>query len=158
MPKTKLESIAFTAVTAWIMVYIMTVYNTALQHGRLENSMLLTALKGMWLEFALIFLCAYCISGPAAKRLAFRVVRPGDRPIAVILAIQVFTVVLQVLLASLLGAYYAGGLTPQFVSAYLTACACNFIMAMPAQLLVAGPAARALFRLVFRRGARAERA
>ena len=30
MPETKVESIIFTAVTAWIMVYIMTLYNTVI--------------------------------------------------------------------------------------------------------------------------------
>ena len=33
MPKPKLESIVFSAVTAWIMVYIMTLYNTVLATG-----------------------------------------------------------------------------------------------------------------------------
>lgn len=30
MPKTKGESIFFTAITAWMMVYVMTLYNTAI--------------------------------------------------------------------------------------------------------------------------------
>ena len=33
MPKTKFESVVFTAITAWIMVYIMTLYNTVLASG-----------------------------------------------------------------------------------------------------------------------------
>ena len=30
MPKTKFQSVVFTAITAWIMVYVMTLYNTVL--------------------------------------------------------------------------------------------------------------------------------
>lgn len=30
MPKTKFESLIFTAITAWTMVYIMTLYNKVL--------------------------------------------------------------------------------------------------------------------------------
>ncbi len=95
MPKTKFESVIFTAVIAWIMVYIMTLYNTVLATGTFVNETFLIALEGMRLEFVIIFLCAYFISSPVAKHFAFCVVKSGDRPIAIILAIQTFTVVAQ---------------------------------------------------------------
>ena len=152
MPKTKLESVIFTAVTAWLMVYGMTLYNLVLATGSFTNASFLLALKEMWLEYVIIALCAYFISSPIAKKLAFRVVRPGDRPIAIILSIQVFTVVCQVALASIIGVWHGFGFTSQFVPNYLLTYCRNFIMALPLQLLVAGPLARAGFRAVFRRG------
>ena len=152
MPKTKLESVIFTAVTAWLMVYGMTLYNLVLATGSFTNASFLLALKEMWLEYVIIALCAYFISSPIAKKLAFRVVRPGDRPIAIILSIQVFTVVCQVALASIIGVWHGFGFTGQFVPNYLLTYCRNFIMALPLQLLVAGPLARAGFRAVFRRG------
>lgn len=97
-------------------------------------------------------LCAYFISSPAAKKLAFRVVRPGDRPIAIILTIQVFTVVCQVALASILAVWHGWGFTVHFVPNYLLSYCRNFLMALPLQLLVAGPVARGLFRKIFRAG------
>lgn len=151
MPKTKPESVFFTALTAWLMVYGMTLYNLVLAMGSFTNSSFLLALKEMWLEYVVIFLCAYFISGPAAKKLAFRVVQPGDRPIAIILCIQVFTVLCQVALASILAVWHGNGFTVQFVPDYLTAYCRNLLMAMPLQLLAVGPAARAVFRAVFRR-------
>ncbi len=151
MPKTKFESVIFTAVTAWIMVYIMTLYNTVLATGTFVNATFWIALKGMWLEFVIIFLCAYFISSPVARHFAFRVVKPGDRPIAIIFAIQTFTVVFQVALASILGVWHGYGFTSQFIPNYLTIYCRNFIMALPVQLFLAGPIARALFRLLFRR-------
>ena len=84
MPETKLESVVFTAVTAWIMVYIMTLYNTVLAAQSFTNITFLSALKGMWVEYVLIFLCAFFISGKLAKKLAFRVVKQGDRPVFII--------------------------------------------------------------------------
>ena len=78
-------------------------------------------------------------------------VRPGDRPIAVIVTIQVFTVVSQVALASVLGVWHGYGFTRQFLPNYLTVYCRNFIMALPVQLFLAGPLARALFRRLFRR-------
>ena len=152
MPKTKLESVFFTAVTAWLMVYGMTLYNLVLATGSFTNASFLLALKEMWLEYILIALAAYFISSPVAKRLAFRVVQPGDRPIAIILTIQVFTVVCQVALASVLGVWHGFGFTSQFVPNYLLTYCRNFLLALPLQLLIAGPLARAVFRGLFRRG------
>lgn len=151
MPKTKFESVIFTAITAWLMVYIMTLYNTVLVSGTFMNATFLTALKEMWLEFVIIFLCAYFISSHLAKHFAFRVVKPGDRPIFMILAIQIFTVISQVALASILGVWHGYGFTSQFVPNYLSVYCRNFILALPVQLLLVGPIARALFRLMFRR-------
>lgn len=99
----------------------------------------------------IIFVCAYFISSHVAKYFAFRVVKPGDRPIAIIFAIQVFTVVSQVALASILGVYHGYGFTSQFISNYLITYCKNYIMALPVQLFIAGPAARLFFRTVFRR-------
>lgn len=149
MPRTRLESAIFTAITAWFMVYIMTLYNTVMTMGTFTNSTFLTALKGMWLEYIIIFLCAYFISGHIAKYFAFHVVQQDDRLIAIIFAIQVFTVVSQVALASILGVYHGYGFSSQFVPDYLTTYCKNFIMALPAQLFIAGPIARLIFRSIF---------
>ena len=151
MPKTKFETIIFTAVTAWIMVYIMTLYNIVLATGSFTNATFLVALKGMWVEFIIIFLCAYFISGKVAKYFAFRVVQPGDRPIAIIFVIQIFTVVSQVALASILGVYRRYGFTNQFIPQYLLTYCKNFVMALLVQLFIAGPAARFVFRKIFKR-------
>lgn len=150
MPKTKLESIVFTAITAWMMVYLMTLYNIILASGTFVNATFLTALKTMWVEFVLIFLCAYFLSSRVAKHFAFKVVKPTDRPIAIIFAIQTFTVVSQVTLASILGVCHGYGFTAQFVPDYLITYCRNFIMALPLQLFLVGPIARTLFRTLFR--------
>lgn len=156
MPKTKFQSVIFTAVTAWIMVYIMTLYNTVLAMGSFANATFLIALKGMWIEYIIIFLCAFFISSHIAKYFAFRVVKPGDRPIAIIFAIQVFTVVSQVALASILGVYHGYGFTNQFIPNYLVTYCKNFIMALPVQLFIAGPITRWIFRSIFERGEKKE--
>lgn len=78
MPKTRFQSVVFTAITAWMMVYCMTLYNTVLATGAFTNKTFLYALRGMWLEYLIIFLCAFFIAGHVAKYFAFRVVQPGD--------------------------------------------------------------------------------
>lgn len=151
MPETRKESIIFTLITAWIMVYIMTLYNTVLAEGRFVNKTFITAIEVMWLEYIIIFLCAYFISGKVAKYFAFRIVKPKDRPILIIFSIQIFTVVSQVALASIIGVYHGYGFNSRFIPNYLMTYCRNFIMALPVQLFIAGPIARAIFRGIFRR-------
>lgn len=152
MPKTKFESVVFTAITAWTMVYIMTLYNKVLDYGSFTNETFWIALKAMWGEYILSFLCAFFISSRVSKFFAFRIVQPGDRPILIIFAIQTFTVVSQVALMSILGVFERFGVTDQFIPNYIYNYCLNFLMALPAQLLISGPIARALFRSIFRRG------
>ena len=148
MPRTKGESIFFTAITAWMMVYVMTLYNTVLATGSFTNSTFLIALKGMWVEYVIIALLAYFVSSRLAKLCAFRIVQPGDRPIFIILTIQTFTVLWQVAFASVIGVYHGYGFTGNFIPNYLTTYCKNFIMALPLQLIIVGPLARLIFRTV----------
>lgn len=149
MPKTKGESIFFTAITAWMMVYVMTLYNTVLATGTFQNFTFFIAFKNMWVEYVIIALLAYFVSGNLAKACAFRVVQPGDRPIFIILTIQTFTVIWQVAFASILGVYHGYGFTANFLPHYLIAYCKNFIMAFPMQLVIVGPLARLIFRKIF---------
>lgn len=148
MPRTKGESIFFTAITAWMMVYVMTLYNTVLATGGFTNSTFLIALKGMWVEYVIIALLAYFVSSRLAKLCAFKIVQPGDRPIFIILTIQTFTVIWQVAFASVIGVYHGYGFTGNFIPNYLTTYCKNFIMALPLQLIIVGPLARLIFRTV----------
>ncbi len=149
MPRTKGETVFFTAITAWMMVYVMTLYNIVLSMGSFTNVTFLIALKEMWVEYVIIALLAYFVSGHLAKMCAFRVVQPGDRPICIIFMIQIFTVIWQVTFASVLGVYHGYGFTDNFVPDYLTTYCKNFIMALPLQLIIVGPLARLIFRTLF---------
>ena len=141
MPKTKFEAIVFTAITAWMIVYVMTLYNTVLATSSFTNSTFLIVLKSMWIEFVIIFLCAYFISS--------KVVQPTDRGIVIVLMIQVFTVISQVALASILGVYHSYGFDTQFIPHYLITYCRSFMIALPVQLFIVGAMARYLFRVLF---------
>ena len=136
MPKTRGQSIFFTAITAWMMVYCMTLYNTVLATGSFTNYSFLIALKGMWIEYIIIGLLAYFVSSHVAKFFAFRVVQPGDRPIFIILCIQTFTVVSQVFFASIIGLYHGYGFTANFLPDYIMTYCKNFVMAFPLQIFI----------------------
>lgn len=149
MPKTRGESIFFTSITAWMMAYVMTLYNTVLATGTFTNLTFFIALKNMWIEYIIIGLLAYFVSSHLAKMCAFRVVQPGDRPIFIIFAIQTFTVIWQVAFASVISVFHGHGFTANFIPDYLTTYCKNFILAFPLQLIFVGPLARFIFRMLF---------
>ena len=149
MPKTRGESIFFTSITAWMMVYVMTLYNTVLATGTFTNLTFFIALKNMWIEYIIIGLLAYFVSSHLAKMCAFRVVQPGDRPIFIIFAIQTFTVIWQVAFASVISVFHGHGFTANFIPDYLTTYCKNFILAFPLQLIFVGPLAIFIFRMLF---------
>lgn len=69
MPKTKLQNFIFTLLTAIFMAYFMIVYNIAIKSPvSLENHTFLIALKEFWLEGIIVFISAYGIASPIAKK------------------------------------------------------------------------------------------
>ena len=63
--------------------------------------------------------------------------------------IQVFTVISQVSLASILGVYHSYGFDTQFIPHYLITYCRSFMIALPVQLFIVGSMARYLFRVLF---------
>lgn len=140
MPKTTHESIFFTLVTAWMMVYGMTLYNLVRLSSQFTNASFLLVLKEMWLEY-ILDRALRLLSPPAAgPQAGIPVVQPGDRPICIILCIQVFTVLCQVALASILAVWHGNGFTAQFLPDYLSAYCRNFLFALAAPDFTGRPA------------------
>lgn len=148
MPSNKKESFIFTLITAWMMVYIMTLYNIVLASNSFTNYTFLIAIKSMWIEYVYIFLCAYFISSKLALKCSTYIIKKDDRAIFKIVIIQVFTVLFQVLFASILGTIKGYGLTSNFLPNYLITYTKNFMLALPLQVFIVGPLARKIFRII----------
>lgn len=151
MPKSKLEQFVFTIITAFLMVYGMTIYNTVLNTDTFENMTFLYALRSMWIEFVIVFLCAMFIVPPIAKKLAFKIVSPTDRPMLIILSIQTFTVITMVTIITAFVIILHNGFTNQLIPIYLKSYVVNFAMALPLQIFLVGPITRKIFRTLFRK-------
>lgn len=154
MPRNKKESIIFTLITAWMMVYAMTLYNIVLASNCFTNYTFIVAFKNMWIEYIIIFLCAYFISSKLAKRCSSYIIMEDDRSIFKIVIIQIFTVLFQVLFASILGTVKGYGLTVNFLPNYLITYTKNFMLALPLQVFIVGPLARKIFRIIINRGSK----
>lgn len=156
MPQNKRESLIYTVLMCFLMVLWMSFYNVALQQGELS----LAVFQAGWLGFPLAYVCGMCLDwflvGPLAKAFAFRfLVKPESRPLSKIVAISCCMVVGMVCFMSLYGAlegcFHSGAWGLWFVR-WMQNIPRNFIMALPFQLLVAGPVVRRVFRLAFPEG------
>ncbi len=89
MPKTKFEDFIFTIIMATIMVYGMVVYNVALAMGGLTNQTFLIAVHELPIMVPVAFVLEFFIVGKIAPMLAFKVMRPDDRPQLITYAISI---------------------------------------------------------------------
>lgn len=149
MPKTKFQEFIFTLITSGCIIFIMGVYNVAIHTGGLQAATFSHALHSFPLEWFIGFLCAFFIASKTSKYFAFRVAKPTDRPIFIILYIQTFTVCTMVPLMSLLGTIESSGITSNLIFIWLQTICLNFIIAYPLQILVVGPFCRFVFRHLF---------
>lgn len=156
MPRNKRESLIYTVLMCFTMVLWMSMYNVTLHMGRLN----METLKEGWLGFPFAYLYAivfdwFIVSKPA-KAVAFRYfAKPESSVMRKVIAVSCCMVIPMVVVMSLYGGLEAcvksgnWGLLPVI---WLTNIPKNIIMALPFQLLVAGPLVRRVFRSAFPEG------
>lgn len=153
MPQNKRESLIYTIIMCFTMVLWMSFYNVAIQMGGVHAAVFSEG----WLGFPLAYVCAMCLDwfvvSKLAKGFAFRfLVKPESSDMKKIVAISSCMVVGMVFFMSLYGAAEGcvrSGAWNHLLLSWLINLPRNFIMALPFQLLVAGPLVRRVFRHVF---------
>lgn len=151
MPKTIFQSIIFTTMIVFCMVYCMTVYTISLNSGGLSYGVFLTALKEMWVEFVVVFLLIFCFVTKTARKLALRIFNPeNDNPTFLILSIQSFTVCIIVPLITLFATFFHNGFTSEWFVQWITLAFTCYPMAFFLQIFLVGPLVRNVFRLIFK--------
>ncbi len=153
MPHNKRESLIYTVLMCFTMVLWMSFYNVAIQMGGVHGAVFVNG----WVGFPLAYICAmlldWFVVSKAAKWFAFRfLIKPESSDMKKIIAISSCMVVGMVFFMSLYGAGEGcvhSGEWNHLVLNWLINIPRNFIMALPFQLLVAGPLVRRLFRAAF---------
>jgi hypothetical protein len=97
------------------------------------------------------FILETFIAGPLAKKIAFRLVTPGEeKPIFIILAISVLSIWLMCPMMSFAATIlFKGGFNSQIIATWAQLTVTNFPMAFFWQLFVAGPLVRLVFGKIF---------
>jgi hypothetical protein len=136
MPKNKLQDVVLTAIMATVMVYGMIVYNVALNTGTVNGTTFLAALNELYIMAPIAFVLELFIVGKIARKLAFTVMKPTDRPQCIMCPVM-----------SLIATFLFK--QPSF-GTWVKTWALNFPMAIFYQMFYCGPFVRMIFRCIFR--------
>ncbi len=148
MPKNKFQDIIFTLIMASVMVYGMVVYNVALNIGGVTGQTFLLALHELPIMVPIAFILEFFIVGKIAKMLAFKVMRPDDRPQFITYAISICICCIMCPIMSLAATILFKD-TKTF-GTWVQTWAMNFPMALLYQMFYCGPLVRLIFRTIFR--------
>lgn len=152
MPSNKRESFVYTIMMCFVMVFWMSLYNIFLHSGAFTFEVL----KSAWLGLPLGYCCAllldwFIVSGPA-KKIAFKLLPTFASPLRKILTISTCMVLPMVFFMSLYGTLEVLSQTHEWHLLFIiwvTNILKNLVMALPFQILIAGPLVRKVFRRVF---------
>lgn len=156
MPQNKRESLIYTLMMCFVMVFWMSMYNVTLHMGGFN----VETVKEGWLGFPIAYIYAmlfdWFLVSKLAKSFAFRyLVKPDSSVLRKVIAVSCCMVVPMVIVMSFYGGLEACVKTGEWNALpviWLTNIPKNFIMALPFQLLIAGPFVRKVFRGAFPEG------
>jgi len=148
MPKNKFQDVIFTIIMATIMVYGMVVYNVALSMGGLTNEAFLIALHELPIMVPIAFVLEFFAVSKLAGMLAFKVMKPDDKPQFITYAISICICCIMCPIMSLVATILFKD-TKDFAT-WVQTWAFNFPMAIMYQLFYCGPFVRLIFKAIFR--------
>lgn len=151
MPKTKAQNIIFTILMAFAMVYAMICYNIAINLGGMNNEVFLLAFHELVIMWPLAFVLEFFVVEKLSHLIAFRVVTPKDRPVAITLAISCVIVCLMCPVMSLAAAILFKHPGKEIIAVWFQTTVMNFPMALCWQVFFAGPFVRLVFRSLFKK-------
>lgn len=147
MPKNKFQDVIFTAIMAVVMVYGMIVYNVALNMRGISTGTFFAALHELPVMAPIAFILEFFVVGKIAKMLAFKVIRPDDRPQFITYAISICICCIMCPVMSLIATIL---FKEPGMGTWIQTWAMNFPMAILYQMFYCGPVVRLIFRFIFR--------
>lgn len=149
MPKTNFQNVIFTLMMAFLMVYAMICYNISLNIGEMTNQVFLMAFQEMKIMWPAAFILEFFIVDKLAHILAFRMVKPDDRPIVITIAISIMIICIMCPIMSFIATLLFKNADSQFIAVWLQTTFLNFPVAFFWQLMYCGPFIRFVFRKMF---------
>lgn len=150
MPQTKFQSVVFTLMMVFFMVFSMTVYTLTLNMGGLTYYTFLLAIKEMWIEYVIVFVLIFFFISPTALKAAKNHVDPRKiSPLIFTVTVQTFTVLMTVPIVTLIVTFIHNGFTVDWMTSWITTAAKCLPCAFFIQICYVGPMVRFLFRHIF---------
>lgn len=153
MPKTKFQSVIFTIIMAFAMVYPMICYNISLNIGGMTNEVFLLAFHELLIMWPVAFVLEMFVVERLAKKLAFTFINPAKvtQPIVITLSISAMIVCLMCPMMSLVATILFKSAGTEFFAVWVETTIKNFPMAFFWQMFFAGPIVRLVFRTIFKK-------
>ena len=148
MPKNKFQDVIFTIIMATIMVYGMVVYNVALNTGGVTGQTFISAVHELPIMVPAAFVLEFFVVGRIARKLAFTVMKPDDRPQFITYAISVCICCIMCPIMSLIATLLFK--ETKIFGSWIQTWVKNFPMAICYQMFYCGPLVRLIFRTIFR--------
>lgn len=149
MPQNKFQDAIFTVLMAGCMVYGMICYNVALNMGGVTGATFVAALHEMPIMWPIAFILEFFIIGKIAPMLAFKVMRPTDRPQFITYAISFCICAMMCPIMSLIATILFKD-NPSFAT-FIQTWGMNLPAAFLWQFCYCGPFVRLVFRTIFRK-------
>ena len=148
MGKNKKEHFIFVLMICSTMVFIMSCYNVAINAG-FSSDIFAHAIMGFPVAFAFALFGDIFIVGKIVKKIASKILKPGDSMAKKGLCMSFFTGCGMVLWMSLFGTVMNFGFCPNFLITYGSVIVKNFVFAIPLNLVIVSPIIRAIFFKMF---------
>ncbi|MBR1778692.1 MAG: hypothetical protein IJ752_08955 [Alphaproteobacteria bacterium] len=145
MPITLRQSVLFTVITAMIMVYLMCFYNALLHSSEVSVDLLIPEASKYWGEVFAAVPLAFVFAGNLIPKGINRILTEKYQPLKPFL-IPCAVVCVMAPSMTLFVQIRLNGWVQLSAEQYFFVLALNFIAALPAQIFIAGPLARFLFR------------
>ena len=149
MPSNKRESFVYTIMMCFVMVFWMSLYNIALQSGTITLEVLKTAWLGLPLGYCCALILDWFVVSTTAKKIAFKIMPTFASPLRKVLTISSCMVLPMVFFMSLYGSIEVLSHTHEWNKLFImwgTNILKNLVMALPFQIIIAGPLVRKVFR------------
>ena len=152
MPRNKFQTIIFTLLMTFFMVYVMICYNIAIQLGSMKNQIFLMAFHEMIIMWPAAILIEMLIGEKITMKLAKRIITPVmEHSIFIVLLISAITVCVMCPIMSLLAVILFKNPGTEIIAVWLNTVVFNFPMALLSQIFFIGPFVRLIFSTIFKR-------
>ncbi len=152
MPRNKFQTIIFTLLMTFFMVYVMICYNIALEMGSMKNQIFLLAFHEMIIMWPAAIIIELLIGERITMKLAKRVITPVmENSIFIVLLISALTVCVMCPIMSLIAVILFKNPGTEIVAVWINTVVFNFPMALMSQIFLVGPFVRLIFGTIFKR-------
>lgn len=152
MPRNKFQTIIFTLLMTFFMVYVMICYNISLNMGSMKNQIFLLAFHEMIIMWPVAIIIELLIGERITMKLAKRIIAPVmENSIFIVLLISALTVCVMCPIMSLIAVILFKNPGTEIVAVWLNTVVFNFPMALMSQIFFVGPFVRLIFGSIFKR-------